>query len=120
MNKIFALPAFLLLCGCTAHNYPQTKIHAFSNEKNTNIFLNDEYQGSENADLMILNKESKTAYVYGKKKNCKDSKLKIAYKFDMGVFWILDLNNIPRLLTWDVWKVDDAKNLYNVTPICED
>lgn len=119
MKKILVFMSILALCGCTAHTYPQRPIKAFSNEKNTNIFLNEEYQGNENADLRILNKESKETFVYGKKKGCKDSKIKIAYKFDMGVFWILDLNNIPRLLTWDVYKVDEDKDLYNVTPICE-
>lgn len=120
MNKIFALPALLLLCGCTAHNYPRTQLNAVSNEKNTNIYVNNEYQGSENAVLHILNRDSKDGYVYGKKKNCEDAKIKIPYKFDMGVLWILDLNNIQRLLRGDVWVVDEAKTLYNVTPRCED
>ena len=119
MKKFLILMSFFALCGCTAHTYPERTIKAFSNEKNTNIFLNDEYQGNEIANLRILNKESKTAYVYGKKKGCQDSKIKIAYKFDMGVFWILDLNNIPRLFTLDVWKVDEEKDLYNITPICD-
>lgn len=109
----------LALTGCTAHRYPQTQIVALSHEKNTNIFLNEEYQGSERANLMILNKESKDSYVYGRKKGCEDSKLKIAYKFDMGIFWIIDLNNIPRLLTGDFWIVDEDKTVYNVTPICD-
>lgn len=119
MKKIVALSSILLLASCTAHNYPEKSIYAVSNEKNTSIYLNEEYQGSETASLRIMNKESKDAYVYGKKKGCQASKLKIAYKFDMGVFWLLDLNNIPRLLTWNVWKVDEDKSLYNVTPMCE-
>lgn len=118
MKKFVVLCSILLLTGCTAHNYPERSIYAVSNEKNTNIYLNEEYQGNENANLRILNKESKDSYVYGVKKGCKTSKLKIAYKFDMGVFWIVDLNNIPRLLTWNVWVVDEDKTLYNVTPIC--
>lgn len=119
MKKISIIFLCAALCGCTAHTYPERPIKAFSNEKNTNIFLNDEYQGNEIANLKILNKESKESYVYGKKKGCKDAKLKIAYKFDIGVLWILDLNNIPRLFTLDVWKVDEDKDVYNVTPMCE-
>lgn len=118
MKKLYIFCALAFLTGCTAHTYPEKTIIAVSNEKNTNIYLNEEYQGSEQANLRIMNKESKNAFVYGKKKGCQTSKLKIAYKFDMGVFWLLDLNNIPRLLTWNVWEVDEDKSLYNVTPDC--
>lgn len=118
MKKIALFFVCLALCGCV-HEYNQKDIYAVSNEKNTNIFLNDEYQGAETAKLHILNKNAKESYVTGEKKGCKPAKMQIIYKFDPTIFWILNPYNIYRLITWQPWIVDEGKTLYNVTPRCD-
>lgn len=117
MQKFLILTTILALGGC-ANRYPDKPITAMSNEKNTDIWLDEEYQGSEYTQLRILNSKAKDAYVYGKKKGCETKKLKIEYTFDYSVLWLISPSQIYRFLTWDVWKVDEDKNLYNVTPEC--
>ncbi len=118
MKKILVFVSILALCGCV-NRYPDKQIIAMSNEKNTDIWLNEEYQGSEYTQLRILNSQAKNSYVVGKKKGCPAKKIKIEYLFDWDVIWIVNPKQLWRLLTWDVWKVDEDKDLYNVTPECE-
>lgn len=119
MNKIFALPALLLLCGCV-HEYNQKQIVATSSVDGTDIYLNGEYQGTNMTSLRIMNKHAKNSFVVGEKKSCKPATLQIEYKFDPTVFWVFNFSNIKRLANWDVYIVDEEKGLYNVTPRCED
>ena len=117
MKKLFILASFLTLCGCV-NKYPEQPILAISNEKNTEIWLDEEYQGSDQTNLLILNSKAKDAYVYGKKKGCPVKKIKIEYNFDITVFWIINPYQLLRLVTLDVWKVNQNKYFYNVTPEC--
>ena len=108
----------LLLAGCSCI-CPTNPVQVISNEKNTNIYYNGEYIGADSTYAIFKNKDVETATIRGEKKGCEKTVLPVQYNFDMSVLNIVDLRNIVRLLTWDVYTVDKSKILYNVTPRCK-
>lgn len=118
MKKTIMLIFCLLIAGC-ANQYPSKPIRAMSNEAGTKIYLNDEYVGTDATTLYILNSRSSDSYVSGIKKGCEVKKLQIEYQFDYGVFNIADIRNIGRLFTGNVFVVNEEKDLYNVSPMCD-
>ena len=118
MKNIFTL---IFLCffitGC-AYKYPQKPIRAISNIENTKIYLNDEYAGTDYTTLYILNSKSSQSFVEGRKKGCENKNIQIEYEFDFGVLNLFNPKNVIRLLTWDVFIVNEKKDMYNVTPTC--
>lgn len=117
MKKYFVL-LFFCLCSCV-HEYNQSGVYAVSNEKGTNIFVNDEYMGSETAAIRVLNRKSSNSYVRGEKKGCKSVTLPLEYRFDASVFWIINPKQLMRLFTGNVYILDENKTIYNVTPRCD-
>lgn len=116
MKKLL-LTSLLLLSGCSCI-CPNTPVRAISNEKNTNIFYNQEYIGADSTYVLLRNKGIDKAKLVGEKKGCQTTVLPVEYRFNWGVLNIVDLRNIGRLLTWDVYEADPSKDLYNLTPKC--
>lgn len=103
-------------CSCIC---PTNPVRIVSNEKNTNIYYNGEFIGSDSTFAILKNYNVEKSTVSGEKKGCTTTTLPVSYGFDMSVLNIVDLRNVVRLLTWDVYIVDKSKDLYNVTPRCK-
>ncbi len=117
MKKIFiASLLFLSGCSCICPNIP---VRAISNEKNTNIYYNNEYVGADSTYVILRNKNIDKAQLTGEKKGCQTTTLPVEYRFDWSVVNIIDLRNIARILTWDVYEAEPGKDLYNLTPKCK-
>lgn len=110
------LCSFLSGCSCIC---PTNPVRIISNEKNTNIYYNGEFIGSDSTFAALKNKNVDKSIISGEKRGCTTTTLPVSYVFDMGVFNVVDPRNIVRLLTWDVYIVDKDKDLYNVTPRCK-
>lgn len=116
MKKILLLCLlFLSGCSCICPAYP---VRVTSSEKGTNIYYDEEFIGSDSSYIVLRNKGIDKAKITGEKKGCKTTTLSPLYKFDWGVLNIIDLRNIARLLTGNVYIADTTKDLYNVTPRC--
>ena len=118
MKKIFIVIAILALGGCSCV-CPRQPIRVVSNESNTKIYLNDEYQGTDSTHVFIPNKGVSTALLKGDKKGCHIQEMPVEHLFDYGVLNILDFRNIGRIFTGNVYVVDESKNFYNITPRCD-
>lgn len=119
MRKLLTICAgVVVLAGCSCI-CPTNPAQIISNEKNTNIYYNGEYIGADSTYAILKNTGVEKATIRGEKKGCETTVLPVSYNFDMSTLNILDLRNIVRLLTWDVYTVDKSKNIYNVTPRCE-
>ena len=116
MKKIL-LATVLILSGCSCI-CPVQPVHVMSNEKNTNIYYNNEFIGADNTYAVLRNKNVEKSYFKGEKKGCETQVINIEHHFDFGVLNIFDLRNVFRLLAWDVYRVDRDKKIYNVTPRC--
>lgn len=98
---------------------PGQPIYVNSNENDTKLYLNDEYIGTNTTVAFVQNKKSGESYFKGSKYGCNDKSIQVEHNFDWSVFYVLDLRNVARLVTWNVYEVDYEKDRYNVTPICE-
>lgn len=116
--KNFFLASLLLLAGCSCI-CPAEPVRVISNEKGTDIYYNEEYLGSDSTYALLRNKNVRESTLSGEKKGCTTQTLPVEYGFDLSVLNVFDLRNVIRLLTWDVYIVDDSKNMYNVTPKCK-
>lgn len=119
MKKILILVFTAALAGCSCICPSGSPVRVISNEKNTNIYYNGEYLGADSTLVAIRNKHIENAIISGEKKGCKTTEIKPEYVFDIGVLWILDLRNIVRLFDWDVYRLSDPRDIYNVTPKCD-
>ena len=116
MKKYLALFCCLITgCSCIC---PTEPVRVISNEKDTKIYYNGEYIGTDSTFAILRNKNIDKSYLAGEKKGCAAKIIQPDYSFDLSTLWILDLRNLVRLLSWDVYKIDDSRNLYNVTPKC--
>jgi len=118
MKIKIAMACVLFLTGCSCL-CPTAPVRVISNEKNTNIYYNDEFVGSDSTYVILRNRDIDKAKITGEKKGCRTTSLSPEYLFDWQVINILDIRNIARILTWQVYKVDYSRDLYNITPRCD-
>ncbi len=119
------LSAVMLLTAC-ASMFSGTKEHILirSEEKDSKIYLNDEYLGTDNAIAVISKKSLPDSVIRVSKKGCRDSFRRIDTKvngltflglpLDFGIFSIL-------IIDWGVTGAvrEATQTNYFISPICD-
>lgn len=124
MKKIFILFALVFLSGC-ASMFSGTKetILVRSEEKDSNIYLNNEYIGRDSAIAIISKKKLKNSTIRVEKKGCEPTNKKIETKFDATTllgcfldFCIVSVLVVDGMLTGAINEATQTN--YFVTPVC--
>ena len=121
MKKIYILAAVLLLTGCaTGKNDPETLTTLLSYEKYTDLYVNGELAGINHTQVALPHKGIKETTLEGRKKGCKTTIIKPDYEFDAPMFLNpLNILYVPeKYFAFDFWRPAN-KDLYNLTPVCE-
>ena len=121
MRKFYILITVLMLAGCaTGKNDPKTLVTLLSYEKYTDLYVNGELAGINHTQTMLPYKGIKETTLEGRKKGCQSVTLKPEYEFDSPMILNpLNLLYVPeKYFALDFWR-PAKKNIYNLTPICE-
>ena len=121
MKKLYILTAILLLSGCaTGKDDSKTLTTLLSYEKYTDLYINNELQGINHTQARLPYKGIKNTTLEGRKKGCKSVVLKPDYEFDTPMLLNpFNLLYVPeKYFAWDWWR-PARKDVYNLTPICE-
>ncbi len=122
MKKIYLLVAVILaVTGCANNeNNARNVATLISYEKYTDLYMNNELQGINHTKATLPYKGIKDTVLEGRKKGCKSVTLKPSYEFDTPMLLNpFNLLYVPeKYLAWDWWR-PAYKDVYNLTPICE-
>ncbi len=121
MKKICFILAFLFVSAC-ANNKDSARNVAtlISYEKYTDLYMNNELQGINHTQIKLPYKGIKNTVLEGRKKGCKSIIIKASYEFDVPMLLNpFNLLYVPeKYFSWDWWRPDN-KEVYNLTPSCE-
>ncbi|MBQ8671604.1 MAG: hypothetical protein IJ525_03680 [Alphaproteobacteria bacterium] len=121
MKKIYLIAAVLTLFGCAnSENDAKNLVTLLSYEKYTDLYMNNELQGINHTQAKLPYKGIKNTILEGRKKGCKTAILHPDYEFDTPmVLNPFNLFYVPeKYFSWDWWR-PARRDLYNLTPICE-
>ena len=122
MNKtIYAISILFFLTACATGKNDSGLVTLLSTEKNTNIYINEELVGVQYTQTKLPYRNIRNTVIEGRKKGCKTTTVKPDYEFDSPM--LLNPTNIlyvpEKYFSWDWWKPNPDKTLYNVTPVCD-
>ncbi len=121
MKKFYILTALLFIQSCATSEIDTRNLTTLlSYEKYTDLYINDELQGINHTQVKLPYKNIKNAVLEGRKKGCKTVALKPDYEFDTPMLLNpLNILYVPeKYFAWDWWR-PAKKDIYNLTPICE-
>lgn len=121
-NKKLCLIAIILtITGCANNKDDGRNITTLlSYEKYTDIYMNNELQGINHTQAKLPYKGIRDTIIEGRKKGCKSAILKPDFEFDTPMLLNpLNILYVPeKYFAWDWWR-PAQRDLYNLTPICE-